>query len=43
MAGVPSLTVEAEGVDLVPELYSVGGVDVPRPQVPEVDPSRRLY
>ena len=38
MAGVPRLTVEGEAVDLLPELDGVGGVDVPRPQVPQVDP-----
>ncbi len=37
--GVPCLAVEAEAVDLVPKLDCVGGVDVPRPQVPQVDPA----
>jgi hypothetical protein len=39
VSGVPCLTVEAEAVDLVPKLDCVGGVDVPRPQVPQVDPA----
>jgi hypothetical protein len=37
--GVSCLTVEAEAVDLVPKLDCVGGVDVPSPQVPQVDPA----
>ena len=39
VSGVPCLAVEAEAVDLVPKLDCVGGVDVPSPQVPQVDPS----
>jgi hypothetical protein len=40
MARIPGLTVEAKAVDLVPELDRVGGVDVARPQIPQVDPAR---
>jgi hypothetical protein len=42
VSGVPCLAVEAEAVDLVPKLDCVGGVDVPRPQIPQVDPAWRV-